>query len=185
MAKATKATSKAAPKTTSKAKAPAGYVDKAASESVGTWDYEGGEPIHFIPRSVVLLDSKFDKFAAIIAGELVEPCNALTKSTKDEEGELHDIAVEGKPGDLVSVFYRVGMKGVHLCGGLKTWMVKAGEIDVGKGNPMTTFDVQSEPGKQGHRIPVVEDRRKRTANHPTPFDVPSRRSHDDSDDVPF
>ena len=180
--------------------APKGYQKKNTDVS-GYWSED--EPIHFIPRSVKLMDGNqiASKPSIIIVGELVERTILFKKDVDPWEGNS---------GDVVGVWYKPGMKDIALSAGLKTWLDK--DLDengnqrtvkmkkAGR-NPMKCYVVQSAPGKET-RIPISEDTRKEARSALTPFDDPNLRSvraplkvpgsegeeHDDEevdDNVPF
>ena len=152
--------------------APKGY-EKKNSDVVGYWS-DGDEPIHFIPRSVKLLDGNIDanKPSMIIVGELVE--RTILKN-KDED------PFEGQVGQIVGVWYKPGMRDIAMCANLKVWLDQ--DVDdngvqktkkMKRGNPMKLYVVTSAPGKPT-RIPISEDTRKEARHVATPFDDPNLR----------
>ncbi len=153
--------------------APKGY-QKKNTDVAGYWSED--EPIHFIPRSVKLMDGNqmASRPSIIIVGELVEQ-TVLFK--KDVDPWM------GSSGDVVGIWYKPGMKDIALSAGLKTWLDK--DLDengiqrtvkmkkAGR-NPMKCYVVQSAPGKET-RIPIGEDTRKESRTAVTPFDDPNLR----------
>lgn len=151
--------------------APKGY-EKKNSDVVGYWSEE--QPIHFIPRSVKLLDGNIDKAkpSIIIVGELQEPTILSNKDTDPFQGEV---------GQIVGVWYKPGMRDIAKSAGLKVWLDQ--DLDdngvqktkkMKKGNPMKLYIVQSAPGVE-KRIPINEDTRKEARHVVTPFDDPNIR----------
>src|SRR4029077_9296330 len=148
--------------------APKGYA-KRNTDPVGNWTED--EPIHFIPRSVKLMDGNQlkSKPAIIIVGELIDP-TILDKKDTDPW--------EGAKGDLVGVWYRPGMKDIAKYGGVPVFLDKDIDEETGeqrtvkmKGggkNPMKCYSVQS--ASDGKRIPISEDTRKESRSATTPFD---------------
>ena len=152
--------------------APKGY-EKKNSDVVGYWSED--EPIHFIPRSVKLLDGNIDKTkpSIIIVGELQEPTILSNKDADPFQGEV---------GQIVGVWYKPGMRDIAKSAGLKVWLDKDLEADgetqklkkMKKGNPMKLYVVQSAAGPE-KRIPINEDTRKEARHVATPFDDPNLR----------
>lgn len=167
--------------------APKGY-EKKNSDVVGYWSED--EPIHFIPRSVKLLDGNIDKKkpSIIIVGELQEPTILSNKDSDPFQGEV---------GQIVGVWYKPGMRDIAKCAGLKVWLdqdldenghQKTKKMKVG--NPMKLYTVTSSPGPE-KRIPINEDTRKEAKGVATAFDDPNlaavrptvATSHDEADEV--
>lgn len=150
---------------------PAGYEERGG-DVAGFWDPEYNA-LHFIPRTVKLMDSSIDseKVSALVTGELVEDAE-LRKSGDD--GEI----ITAKKGALVGVWYKPGMRAIRTLGGVPVYIYADGAKDVGKGNPMRTFKVLSK-AKTGARILIESDSRKDSAGLNTDFDPPK------TGEVPF
>ena len=139
---------------------PQGY-EEVGGDVAGFWDPEHNA-LHFIPRTVKLMDSSIDdeKVSALITGELL----ADTDLDVTEGNETAKKVV--KKGALVGVWYKPGMRGLKNLAGAKVYIYADGAKDVGKGNPMRTFKVNS-PVKSGSLLPVESDTRvgSRGVNH--------------------
>jgi hypothetical protein len=121
-----------------------------SDDIVAFWDYETGG-IYCIPKFVKLSDSKLDrsKVSYLMFATLVRPRLLAT-------GE--GVSSQCKEGDLIGVWLKPGMRNVRRCAGAKTWIEYTGEKDVGKGNPMKTFTVDSDG--TGTVLPILEDNRQ-------------------------
>lgn len=175
--------------------APKGY-EKQNTDVSGYWTED--QPIHFIPKGVKLLDGNIQKIkpSIIVMGELVE---ATVVANKDEDPR------EARPGEIVGVWYKPGMRGIEQCSGLKTWLdldidPSTGQQrtkDVKKGNPMNLYLVQTAPGSKKSRVPIIEDAREKSRQVATPFDNPDLKpirrrpeteeeaEHDNDVEAPF
>jgi hypothetical protein len=144
-----------------KHQAPDGY-QRQATDIVGFWDPTKSETIHFVPLEAKLFDSKIEptKPSTIVIGKLVDAVSLKAPGGEDE-------TVEGKPGDLVGVWYKPGMSALKNLQGVKVFMFEAGELDTGKPNPMKLFEVLSKT--KGAVLQVTEDRRKKSAHAETSF----------------
>lgn len=139
---------------------PEGYENQSDDITV-FYDPETG-PIHFIPRTAKVMDSRIDdkKASELVIGELVEP---LEGYGRDEEGEK--IVVNAKKGDIVGVWMKPGMKALKNLKGVPVYMFMTGEKDTGKPNPMKTFSVNSK--KKGSSLLIEEDLRNKSKNNNT------------------
>src|SRR5882672_8428002 len=100
--------------TKARRRAPKGY-EKKNTDPVGYWTED--EPIHFTPRSVKLIDGTRvkERPSMMIVGELVEK---TIVSLKDGD------PFEANVGDIVSVWYKPGMKDIAKNGNIKVWLDK-------------------------------------------------------------
>lgn len=160
-------------KGTKRRAAPKGF-EKANTDVVGYWTED--EPLYFIPKSCKLMDGNIQKIkpSIVIVGELVE---RTILGGKDQD------PFEGNAGDIVGVWYKPGMRGIETCAGLKTWLdldIDPNGVqrtkDVGKGNPMNLYTVQTPTGAKKARLPIIEDVRDKSRQVATPFDNPDLRS---------
>ena len=150
-------------------RAPKGY-EKKNTDPVGYWTEDG--PIHFVPRGVKLIDGTRvkERPSIMIVGELVEPTIVALKDGDPFEAKL---------GDIVSVWYKPGMRDIAKNGNIKVWLDKdLGEDGVQltkptKNGDMKLYTVAGEPGKKGILIPISEDSRVRSVAAKTPFDDPN------------
>lgn len=159
-------------KTTVQHSVPAGY-EEVGGDVAGFWDPEHNA-LHFIPRSVKLMDSSIDggKVSALVTGELVDD----TELDVTEGNETTKRVVP--KGKLVGVWYKPGMRGIRNLAGAKVYIYADGAKDVGKGNPMRTFKVLSKV-KSAPLIPIESDTRQESRNVNHDF-APSKGG-----DVPF
>jgi len=155
------ATATTVPQTQS-VKAPAGYSEEKG-DITGFWDPQTG-PIHMIPRSVRLFDSKVDatKVSALLYAELIDPCTVVADLATKE-------TTIAKKGDLVGVWLKPGMKALANLGGVPAYMYEDGVLDTGKPNPMTVFKVMRK--SRGAQLPVEADFRSRSKAAPLPVPV--------------
>ena len=152
---------------------PQGYTEQS-SDIVGFWDSDEGPPIHFIPRSCRMFDSKIDpkKTSTLVVGELVDD---LPVTTADDEEVL------ATKGQKVGVWTKPGMAALKELAGVPVYMYQDGEKDTGKPSPMKLFKVMSKG--RGAKLPLTGDYRK--LSKPT---APARSEHPDmtsDDDIPF
>lgn len=175
------------PKTETKTAAPAvelpkGYVQES-TDVVGFWVGEKGKPIHGVPLFVNLSDSSIDesKPSALLFIRLVDPCKVCPA---DGEGKMKEREeIEAKPGDIVGVWFSAGMKDIAMAAGRKTFMLFAGEKDVGKPSKLKVYKVLCEKGEP-KRIPVREDRRTESAGvNAAPFAGRKKLAEVDSGDA--
>ncbi len=153
-------------------RAPKGY-EKKNSDPVGYWTED--EPIHFIPRSAKLIDGTRvkERPSIMIVGELVEKTVVALKDGDPFEANV---------GDIVSVWYKPGMRDIAKNGNIKVWLDKDIDDKTGeqrtkptKNGAMKLYTVDGEPGKKGILIPISEDSRQKSIAASTPFDDPNLR----------
>jgi hypothetical protein len=151
----------------------------------GYWDPEK-TAIRCMPLSVKLFDGNIDsrKPAILIIAELVLPCKIAYKAEADDKEWSYRKA---KPGTMVGIWYKPGMRGIVCKAGVDCYIKLTEDTkDTGKGNPMKIYEVRA--GAGGTRIPMSEDVRHKSARATTDFDVrrlpkaPSRRVEEDVDD---
>ena len=151
----------------------------------GYWDPEV-TAIRCRPISVKLFDGNIDsrKPAILIIAELVLPCKIAYKAEADDKEWSYRKA---KPGTMVGLWYKPGMRGIVCKAGIDCYVKITEETkDTGKGNPMKIYEVRA--GAGGTRIPISEDVRHKSARATTDFDVrrlpkaPSKRVEEDADD---
>lgn len=142
---------------------PKGY-SKRSTDIVGFWLPEEG-PIHCIPRGVKLFDNKQDKKkpSCLIIVELVDSC--VCSNSEDD-----DTTITVPAGSVVGVWAKAGMRAIKDCGNMKVFMFLTGEKDVGKKEPMKTFEVTAS-STIASPIPILEDTRQASAREPTMFDA--------------
>jgi hypothetical protein len=131
---------------------------RRTSDLVGAWDPDSSGPIVFIPRHAVVGDGKkFDasKPSLLIFGELVKACMVMTKEPGDTEGT----PVAAKPGDMIGIWAKPGMRDLADLCGVEVVMARDVSLDkpTDKGNDMKGFRIASV--KTGTRIPITIDRR--------------------------
>jgi hypothetical protein len=151
------------------AKAAASYEDRT-SDVAGFWE-AGLSDFHGVPENVKLFDSILnpEKPSCLVTAKVESPCIISTsEETADGKKKLRP----SLPGEKVGIWTKPGMRDMVLCGGVSTRISFSGTKDVHKKkgfNPMKMFTVTSEKG--GVRIPIIEDRREKSKNTPTIFDV--------------
>ncbi len=157
-------------------KAPEGYL-KQSTDILGFWDPDKTESIHFIPLEVKLFDSQIEphKPSAIVVGKLVD---ATTLKAPGGEDEI----VEGKPGDIIGVWYKPGMSAIKNLGGVKVFMYPNGEVDTGKPNPMKLFEVLAKT--KGSELAVTQDFRDKSKNVSTTFAGPKGNAKENASNPP-
>lgn len=158
---------KAATTTASKAafQVPKG-MQRVSSDVVGFYDPKiAQQDVHFIPREAVLMDGNAEahKPSMLIFAELVSPCKIVETS---KSGNI----IDGKPGDMIGIWGKPGMKDMRDCCGEPVFMYPDTVKDTGKPNPMQVFAVHA--SKRTARIPISEDRREKSKSADTWLDVP-------------
>lgn len=164
------------------------YQDASPSDAAGRWEPSDG-PIHCIPLGVKLLDNKKNKNnpSGLVFVKLVDPCKIIVKKGDSTE------TVTAKAGTIVAVWHKPGMKGLEMAFGRKTAMRLNPEkdLDTGKGNPMTGFDVVCDPDSKPQKLPVFGDSRVHSRSADTVF-APGRHdklaegpTQDDMGNIPF
>lgn len=150
--------------------APKGYARRSL-DIEAFWVPEKG-PIHGEFLGAKLFDSGIDasKPSTLFIVRLTDPCFC---TDKDDE------IFTKNPGDIVGVWGKPGMKGLKNLFGVPVWMALTGEKDIGKGNPMKVFDIQSP--KPGTAMPILEDMRERSKGAKTFLDSVKV----ESDNIPF
>src|ERR1700748_696512 len=119
--------------------APPKYVPeglrKTTGDVVGFHDMEDHGPIYGIPMGAKLSDSQIDatKPSCFVIFQILEdkklgPCKVYEGSGEDA------VEFEAKPGDMVGVWTKPGMKPIFQACGRKVFMVFAGEKKL-KGRP--------------------------------------------------
>lgn len=143
-------------------KAPAGFVDQA-QDVTGFYDTEVDPVIEFIPIEAVLSDSNLDesKVSILIFGKLIKPCKLVETS---KSGNV----VQGNKDDMIGIWAKPGMRALRNLCGVHVIMYPDGERDTGKINPMVVYKTLAQ--KKGTKLPVVEDRREKSANAETWLD---------------
>jgi hypothetical protein len=149
-------------KAAAKPQAPKGYTDQSA-DVVGFYDEEIQSTIHFKPIEAVLSDSTIDasRTSILIFGELVEPCELI------ENAKTGNV-VHGKPGDMIGVWAKPGMRGLRNLCNTPVYMYPEGEKEVGKPNPMKIYKTMAT--KKTTLVPIVEDRRDKSKHNATWLD---------------
>lgn len=138
---------------------PEGFEERT-SDIVGIWNPETMSQLCFIPTHAVVGDGKkFDKTkpSCLIFGKLTKPVMLQLKSDEDED-DVEEI--QGKPGDLIGVWAKPGMKNIAMLCDVEVimWREPDKDKDIGKGNDLKGFKVFSKvnPNKL---IPLQADRR--------------------------
>jgi len=156
--------------------APEGFVTQS-DDVVGYWNPEEC-PIQCIPRAAKIFDGNIEKSkpSVLLIVELTAPCIIVTKKA---EGETEGERFVGKPGDMVGIWGKPGMRAIRDLGGVECWVKYTGEKDTGKPNPMKLFDVKSK--SKGRRIEISDDSRKESKGVKTFLDTPSMPKGDADD----
>lgn len=164
---------------------PEGFQDRS-SNIVGVWDPESG-PIQFVPSHAIVTDSKtFDKTkpSTLLFGKLTKPTILKTKGDEDDDDA---VLVEGRPGDLVGVWVKPGMRDIAGLGGVEVFMARdpSEDKDVDKGNDMKGFRIGSV--KTGTRIELSTDLRDKSKGTRCIFDPPGygKKSSGNGDAKPY
>ena len=144
-------------------KAPEGFTDQS-QDIVGFWDMEIEPAIQFIPNEAVLMDSDLDetKYSVLIFGTLVAPCKLKQDS---KSGNI----IDGKKGDVIGIWGKPGMRALRNLQGVHVVLYPDGVKATGKPNPMTVFKVLAK--EKGGHLPVVDDRRDKSASQETWLDI--------------
>lgn len=133
-------------------------LTKHAGDVVGFHDLEVQGHIYGIPRGAKASDSQLGetKPSVFVIFELLEECECTEGSGDDSA------TVKAKPGDMVGVWVKGGMRNLRNMCGMKVLMQFTGEKKLrGKPaafNPMKTYQFDTD-GK-GTVIPIIEDNRK-------------------------
>lgn len=147
--------------------------EERSSDIVGTWDSDAG-PIRFVPTHASVSDSKkFDKTkpSTLIFGKLTAEA-PLKRRSEDEDEDAETFV--GKPGDLVGVWAKPGMRDIATLCGVEVIIMRdaAKDKNTNKGNDMKGFRVLSRE-TPGVLIPITSDRREHSAGVKTYLDLPS------------
>ncbi len=165
-------------------------LTKHAGDVVGFHDLEEQGHIFGIPRGAKASDSQLDetKPSVFVIFELLEACECTEGSGDDSA------TVQAKPGDMVGVWIKGGMRNLRNMGGMKVLMQYTGEKKL-RGKPaaysaMKTY--QCDTAGKGTVIPIIEDNRKTSrdvVNYWLPAasgkpvsNVPQRQPGDDAED---
>ena len=139
--------------------------------------------IYCIPQSVRIFDGNIDKTkpSMLITVELHKSCIVV-----DKEGNP---SIAG-PGELVGIWFKPGMKRIRDLAGQVVYMKEDGEKDVGKGNPMKLYKIETKDKPVVKRVPVSDDTREKSKHAQTVFDPPAVATKEagsppDDDDIPF
>lgn len=143
-------------------------LQKRGGDILGFWNEDMKTPLFFVPRSAKLSDSQIKvtplRCSCLVEGIAYRNCEVL-----DRDGQV----LLAKPGDLIGVWTKPGMKVLASSQGVKVAMAYIGEKDIGKPSPMKLYDIRSEEG--GQPLNVSEDNRKYSTeepNIPVRFPVP-------------
>jgi len=164
---------------------------KTTGDVVGFHDLEDHGPIYGIPMGAKLSDSKLDasKPSCFVIFQLLEdkklpPC-IVYEGSGDEQ-----VKFEAKPGDMVGVWTKPGMKPIFNACGRKVFIAFAGEKKL-KGrpeaqSPMKMYDchISDGPLKQ---VPLIEDNREQSKGAKTPWHKKQtgRQPGEDNEDYGF
>lgn len=132
---------------------PDGLVSRR-SDVAGFWPPEGAGGIWCTPLHMNLSDGAIEKIkpSVLVFARLEAPRKLFSR-----DGEV----VQGVTGDIVAFWARPGMRPLRNCAGIKTWIAPTDEtVDVGKGNAMKVFAVETEREAEGKPLLVQEDNRK-------------------------
>jgi hypothetical protein len=158
--------------------APEGYVSRS-SDLAGFWDSEEGPPIHFIPQSYRLSDSKIEpkKMSVLIIGTLVSDCPVIDSEDKEV------LAVKGQE---VGVWYKPGMAGIKKLAGVPVFMYRDKTKDKkipGKPSDMKGYEVKSK--NLGAPLSCSGDHRKQSKPEAAPPAQAPTQDAGFTDDIPF
>ena len=143
----------------------AAQKDVVTSDVVGYWDSDGEFPITGIPeKGVIAIDSGIDKTKPSLLSKWKATVPTVVKDQDDNENIC-------KAGDLVGVWYKPGMRDMRMLAGIEVTMARnpSKDKDTGKGNPMKAFEIRA--SGTGEQMRITEDRREKSINAPTVFDV--------------
>lgn len=135
--------------------------DEVSLDLVGFYDFKGAEnTIFFVPIDVILMDSNIKKTqpAALIRARLVKPCKV--KMAARAGGEI----IQANKGDMIGIWYKPGMRNLATCAGAECQMYQEGSTDTSQPSEMLDFRIAKKHGQEGHKLPIVEDRRDKSAN---------------------
>jgi len=166
-------TKKAAPKGPQRFNAPAGYAEQTG-DITGFWDDSLSPTIHFIPVEVRAFDSQLDKNkpSMLVIGKLVDAIPLSSGKTGK--------TVEGKPGELVGVWAKPGMRNLKNLAGVRVFMYDSGEtLATGKVNPMRVYKVLSKD--KGAELLVTDDKRKQSRGAKLFFELGTAALNDHAD----
>ena len=141
--------------------------DVVTSDVVGYWMSDGEIPITGVPEvGVIAIDSGIDKAKPSMLLKFKVTVPTIVVDQDDNENIC-------QPGDLVGVWYKPGMRDIRTLGGLEVTMSRneAKDKDTGKGNAMKAFEVRGPRGQTGQLLRITEDRREKSAQAQTIFDV--------------
>lgn len=160
---------------------PEGY-QKYSGDVVGFHDLEKQGPIHGIPRGAKISDSKIepDKPSSFVIFELIDGCKYYEGTGDDAEEK------EAKPGDMVGVWTKGGMRGLRNLCDRKVLMFHTGAKKL-KGrpdaqSPMKTYEFHVAPGKP-KLIPIIEDTREKSVGRKSMFEIKTTRGREPGEDV--
>ena len=141
--------------------------DVVTSDVIGYWDSDGEIPITGVAEvGVIAIDSTIDKTKPSMLLKIKATVPTIVLDKDDNENIC-------KVGDLVGVWFKPGMRDIRTLGGLEVTLSRNESKDknVGKGNDMKAFDVFGPRGQTGQLLRIVEDRREKSINAKTVFDL--------------
>ena len=141
--------------------------DEVTSDVIGYWDSDGDIPITGIVEvGVIAIDSSIDRTKPSMLLKIKATVPTVVKDKEDVENIC-------KAGDLVGVWFKPGMRDIRTLGGLEVTLSRneTKDKDVKKGNDMKGFDVFGPRGQTGQLLRLTEDRREKSKEAKTVFDV--------------
>lgn len=137
------------------------------SDVVGYWNSDGDIPITGVLEvGVIAIDSGIDKTKPSMLFKVKATVPTVVMDQDDNENIC-------RVGDLVGVWYKPGMRDIRTLGGLEVTISRdeKKDKDTGKGNPMKAFEVRGPRGATGQLLRLTEDRREKSLQVATIFDV--------------
>lgn len=141
--------------------------DEVTSDVVGYWNSDGEIPITGIVEiGVIAIDSGIDKTKPSMLLKVKATVPTIVVDKDDNENIC-------KAGDLVGIWFKPGMRDIRTLGGLEVTLSRNEDKDkdVKKGNDMKGFDVFGPRGQTGQLLRITEDRREKSKEAKTVFDV--------------
>jgi len=162
---------------------PQGFEERT-SDIVGTWNADKG-PIIFTPLYATVSDGKKykNKPSLLIFGRLNAECVLNVKGDDDDDDKP---TVVGKPGDLVGVWGKHGMRDLATLCGVEVFMARdvTKDRDTGKDEKMKGYRVGSKEDPNT-LIPIRTDRRDASRGERTFLDPAGYGKTNASSPVPI
>jgi len=134
----------------SKPKPPEG-LSRVASDVSAFWDPSTGSPVYGVLAGAKDTRNKRGQIVRIYMFELLAECTVKVR----RDGEL--VTTTARAGEVVGVWGTAGLSELDQLGGCKVWIFREGKKDIGNGQTMWSYDIQSAGQGKPLRVRQVKD----------------------------